>query len=671
MNSFPSETIAAYRSYVDDHFDDEQLSTLAAFLGLELTDEETEDALDLIVETITSPGKLESRLTLADENAVGFLLRLLDLGEVLPTRCLMPRGHGELEHYTKAFTLLRQTGLISLSLEPESVVVIQPLARMLLAKQLCEYRRQRLELTELQDLPGAPLRSILLLVVNFVRSHGMRVTNKGDFYRRHHDKAKKLFAAAHVRWDVSLFDFALVALSRSGVLRVNDEGFFFVTPEKLRAMITSPAQDFALEFLFRSDSTSSLLISLIELFRGWRSELPDGWASSKHVTTHGSMHDFHHYEQDSKRALQAALELQILGLVESATSDDEKWFRLSPQGEALASFLENEDEDRLPDEDRAASSPEAIIQPNLEIIVDIDGSAEAHWRVGAIATLTSVDTRCHYTIDKNHCQAVFSREGLIFDEWIEALRSVAKHGIPENIERTLRSWIGQQASVELFGGTVMRLAQEEGEDGQPSPAVQNNLAEAARKLKAKRIAPGIYVIPENTRDHKIAAALHENNLVAEDLSFHKPRQWSTEPGSATREEMQQTLQRELEEVRTHRRHHLESANYFHHDEAPPEKSAAPETYRVEDDAPPAEGGAWAGDSWADVSELLHAAVRHGKAVEIELNDLYHNTSRVLVPESILRRGSRNYLTGLCLESREHRAFPLEYVKRARLVEREE
>ena len=485
----------------------------------------------------------------------------------------------------------------------------------------------------------------------------------------------------------------MVSLSRAGVVSINDDGFCVIRTDRARAVLDAPPGQFAIEFLFRNDTSSSLAISLLELMRKWRKELPGGRTSTGHLLTHGSLHDFHYYERDDQRVLRTAVELQMLGLAEHSTMEGGKWFRPSPDGEALLSLLEAEDGPDALLKDSEEATAEAVAQPNLEVLLPIDAAAEAHWRVGAFAKLTSVDTLCHYEIDKTHCQAVFSRERLIFDDWIEGFARVAKHGVPENIDRTLRAWLGQQAVVELSSGTLLRLRSSDEEDGndgstgsetQPaekvSDAVRNNLAEAARKLKAKRIAPDVYLIPEGTRDHKIAAALNENNLISDDLTNDTTRKWSSRPIEAESADMLKTLRRELEGIRHHRELHLDAGNFFRlssplaeaEDE---EEEPAVDGWEVHD--PPVDhGSSPAGDDRAfdprpeEVSELLHSAVRHGKAVEILLDDIYHNASRVIVPESILRRGTQNYLTGFCLETKEHRAFNLEYVRRARFVEKD-
>lgn len=681
--TIPEQALASYHSFIDEQFDGAELAGLAEFLGVDLTDEDRDQAIDAVVVAMVSPGFFEELMRSFDNDAMDAFLGLLDLGDLLPTRYLAPRSEEEHETTSRAFALLKKTGLVILSTRPESVVVIHPLARVLLAETLEKYRHARFATLKLEPTAPCPLRSMAALTLNFVRTDGMRITNKGDFYQRLHEKATKLFGTVNERWGAPLFDFLILSFLSAGATSVNEDGFVVIQTERARDLLNSPLREFAVEILFRDDSTSSLAISLLELLIQWREELPDGWTSTRHIVTRGSLFDFHYHADDDDRLLETAMTLHILGLVDVATMDGQRWFRPNAAGEALLSLLESGDIDQASSQPDETCAKEAIVQPSLEILVPLDATANTHWRVGAFGKLKSVDTHCTYEIDKAHCQAVFSRERLDFDEWIVGLSEVARHGVPDNIERTLRAWLGQQAVVELSRGTVMRVRGREDGDATLSDAVRNNLSEAARKLKAKRVAPDVYVIPEGTRNHQIAAALNQNNLLSEDLAVQKSRRWFAKPIEAEPQDMLRTLSKELDEIRHHQRTHLDAINFFHlaspfmaFDGGASPGSVERDSWAIEDPQASPDRAPAADDRAFDprpeeVSELLHAAVRHGKAVEILLDDIYHNASRVIVPESILRRGSQNYLTGLCLETKEHRAFNLEYVRRARFVERDE
>ncbi len=692
-----------YRSYLEDAFDSEELLELARLLELEIPDEcdpaDMTAVLESIVGRIEEAGALDSLLMQEDRSTLGLLVQLLDLGEVHPPCSFHSDSFGlgtEHDVEVEDFFVLKRVGLVSVSvLFDKPLLTIHPWARHLLAERIEAFRRERFEREHPQLRSSIPLLQVLALSANHIRGNGVRMTAKGQVHKRHLDRASLLFeplaenrGLPPVKERASLyFEVATAALLHLHALRIRGDARLEVVPGQLESVLRdrSPSA-LAQNLLARSDPGSNTATGLLELLRDWSTTLPEGWATFAHLQVNGELlllAEGVHPDTDSVSSSgepaqllrRKLVELGILGLVDEAiTENGEVWYRLSARGSELLDRIADpevtsdgsadDSADNVTEQGLAEEGPVrkelsgGVIQPNLDIVVGIDAEAEVHWRVGAVARLDSVDQLCRYTLDKDHTRSVFSREGGDGDRWIEALAACAAHGIPENIEKTLRSWIDQVRPVEMVEGTVVRLPGTAASDD----AARAALWDAAERLGAERLERDAIFIPADIDRERIVAALNDQGLCPEG---EEHREGGThDPAVHDGEGAIRILRGRLNELRRFQEIYLQRVPDESPDVGREEIVSEPQAPDATADSPQPD---WVEADATAISVLLHAAVRTNQTVEIVLDTSYMNKSRRLQPESVMRRGTKTYVTGLCLETEENRAFPLQAIVRARMM----
>jgi hypothetical protein len=274
-----------------------------------------------------------------------------------------------------------------------------------------------------------------------------------------------------------------------------------------------------------------------------------------------------------------------------------------------------------------------------------------------VARLERVDSMCRYSIDKAHAQAVFSREEIDFAEWIEDARRSAAHGLPENVERTLKTWLARPATAQVESGIVVRVSPSRGD------AARAALLEAAKMLGARELAPGVFLARPEVGRRRIAAVLKQSGLR---VRFDGDDADEAEGGGAAagaafepapvaladryREcrEINRRIQDEIDALLAPRRRDAAAAASA--------SSAGPAAARLIDES---------NDLDRSPSRVIHEAVRSGRAIEIVLVRRGVEETWPLEPESVFKRGNRVYVSGYCPQTEDLRAFAVDEVVRAR------
>lgn len=679
----PETAREMYREAVEEMLSQFGEDERPPFLGLKLTGQTPSEAAEAVARATERPGALHTWLSETEPVALDLLVDLIDTGGILPPGTLQQLyGNENLERVTAAFTFLRAMGLVIVATDGVlPFLVAQPWARHLLAEKVEELRTRRFRSAPPLARSETPLRQLLALCLNHVRGQAVRVSARGQLYKRHRQKAMRLFEPIDREAGVPHFEIATTMLVEIGGLRIDADGFLEVVPARAREIVAAAPEDLVLEILGRTGGSRRVWLGALQHLVSAADLFPDGWTTFMHlhvlieILQEGSSNREPWLQRDTSTQL---VELEVLGLLRRAPSEsgDVTWYRITALGRRVLGLIERASPTGEADPEQVASPKTAaattgsgaIVQPNLDVLVPLDAPAEAHWWVGAFARLEAVDRMCRYTLEKEHAQAVFSREGHSAGPWLEAGAGLTPHGLPENVEQTLRSWLSRTWMVEVVRGTVLRVPTG-GRRAVPDVTLAA-LADAVRKLKGRTVAPGVFIVPEGTRPSRLRQVLHRHGLCPDnDEEEIREPVWDVSAQAIDTGALRRILHADLEDIRTVQRSLADGLCFFD----PPGLDSSPPPGgdgKGADAADPFSGGApgpWETFEAGAIAPLLHGAVRRGLTVELFLEGAESSAPVTVRPHAVLRRGSRVYLTGLCVQTDEDRAYPLDRIERVRVV----
>ncbi|MBI3847102.1 MAG: helicase-associated domain-containing protein [Planctomycetes bacterium] len=178
-----------------------------------------------------------------------------------------------------------------------------------------------------------------------------------------------------------------------------------------------------------------------------------------------------------------------LGLAEMSGTD---YARLTAAFRSLAEF---EPHAATPD----ARNKPLLVQPNFEVFAAASTPLDVWARLGSVARLVAVDAVSRFAID-----ATSIRGGVANGEnaasILAFLGEQSAHGIPQNVEATIRGWAEQAGAIRFFRGLVVRCEAEKD-------------AAIARAAGGNEIASGTFVFDDRDED-RVRAALAKAGLRA-------------------------------------------------------------------------------------------------------------------------------------------------------------
>ena len=161
------------------------------------------------------------------------------------------------------------------------------------------------------------------------------------------------------------------------------------------------------------------------------------------------------------------------GMLELGIWGQQKFFRLTPRGTALLD----------PPEDKGFSK--FYLTPSYEIMAPAGLAPILLFRIGELAELTGCDRANTYKITEVTIEQAL-KKGWRREEIFDFLREYSQIGLPENVEQTLRAWVGQEGDVEFHDIVALTVHRS---------AVRR--LETCRPLKPyllHRFAPGLYAV---------------------------------------------------------------------------------------------------------------------------------------------------------------------------------
>ncbi len=161
------------------------------------------------------------------------------------------------------------------------------------------------------------------------------------------------------------------------------------------------------------------------------------------------------------------------GVLELGVWGQQKFYRLSPRGLALLD---------PPDDEGFAKF---YLTPNYEIIAPAGLAPVLLFRLGEISELMGCDRANTYKITEISIEQAL-KKGWRREELLEFLREYSQIGLPQNVETTLRSWMGGDGDVEFHEITALTVHR--------AHIKRFESLRALRPFIVHRFAPGVYAV---------------------------------------------------------------------------------------------------------------------------------------------------------------------------------
>ena len=208
------------------------------------------------------------------------------------------------------------------------------------------------------------------------------------------------------------------------------------------------------------------------------------------------------------------------GILEMGQWGQEKFYRLSPRGRQM---LEPSADDGF---------QQFFLTPSFEIMAPAGLAPILLFRVGELAELVGCDRANTYKITESSIERALQR-GWRRDDVLQFLRDNSQFGLPDNVEATLKSWIGHRGDVEFHDVTLLTVHRS-----------QIRRIEGHKKIKPyilHRFAPGMYAVDKHRLPEVIAAL--------QDSGFSPAKDVRRYPGDPEQVEARNLLHRQVAEAR--------------------------------------------------------------------------------------------------------------------------
>jgi hypothetical protein len=174
-------------------------------------------------------------------------------------------------------------------------------------------------------------------------------------------------------------------------------------------------------------------------------------------------------------------------MLEMGQWGQEKFYRLTPRAQRLLEPTTDE------------GFTQFYLTPNFEIMAPAGMSPLLFFRIGELAELVACDRANTYRITEVTIERAMEK-GWRRDDILEFLQQNSQIGLPENVDQTLRGWMGHHGDVEFHDVLLLSIHRS-----------QVRRVEGDRRLKPfllHRFVPGMYAV-DRSRVDEFNAALAE------------------------------------------------------------------------------------------------------------------------------------------------------------------
>jgi hypothetical protein len=206
--------------------------------------------------------------------------------------------------------------------------------------------------------------------------------------------------------------------------------------------------------------------------------------------------------RDNERESWSFAHLVRCGMLELGEWGQEKFYRLTPRAKAM---LEPEEDDGF---------TAFYLTPSFEIMAPAGLAPQLLFRIGELAELTGCDRANTYRINEINIESALNK-GWRRDDVLDFLRENSQIGLPENVEQTLRGWMGYQGDVEFHQTVLLSVHNSRIRKLESNPELKPFLLH--------RFVPGLYAVDPSKMD--------EINRILNETGFHPSKELNRYPGS--------------------------------------------------------------------------------------------------------------------------------------------
>jgi hypothetical protein len=410
---------------------------------------------------------------------------------------------GSEREWIKVMTNLGTKGLIAATEEREGTffyLIPQPMMGFLiepLRDDMVLPSFEHDDVRVVEDKPFAPpVDFSITTLATYIDQHPPRLTQRQEIFKTHKEEMDEFFSQL---WDPDseLFSFHIEFLMMHGLVELRGDRLTVNRSVVEEWLQLDPADQRDLVFAAldkRLGSAEWILWTVGDVGGGWVADRPLQ-ALYRRWMRGEDWRDRHHKGQwatprSSQREGYSFSPLVEAGMLELGQWGQEKFYRLSSRAKRLLD----------PPEDEGFT--QFYLTPSFEIMAPAGMAPILFFRIGELGELTACDRANTYRITEVTIERALEK-GWRREEILEFLRDNSQIGLPENVEQTLRGWMGQHGDVEFHDLTILTVHRS-----------QIRRLESARALKPyllHRFVPGMYAV-DKTRMAELNQVLVDNGF---------------------------------------------------------------------------------------------------------------------------------------------------------------
>lgn len=345
---------------------------------------------------------------------------------------------------------------------------------------------------------GHPIGYSLVVLLTWLRQEHVKLTRKDEIFKKQLDEGLAFFRDLWgegvqekvLLWYLDLLQDIGVVHQRGGYLVVDD-----VATEELLALDAGERREVIFRWLVGKEP-------LLRWFLDALAQVPSGqWvpmARVKMAYRRRYMGQVFHRRYVRKTyylppsgfydANPPIELLQIGGIVESGLGTNGNYLRLSEAGRDFVSGGDWEGRE-------VSAQVRFVVQPTFEILAPVGLPLDRLWRLGQVARLGRADRASTYQITADSVRSALD-DGLRPAE-IERLLGEGAVKLPQNVQASVRGWIGDYGEVELHDALILRVNLDR------IDAVRAVLGAAS--IRYEVLADTIFAVPRERRDDALSA----------------------------------------------------------------------------------------------------------------------------------------------------------------------
>ena len=327
-----------------------------------------------------------------------------------------------------------------------------------------------------------PLDFSVTTLCTYISQRPPRLTQKQEIFKVHKDEMDEFFGQL---WDPGsdLFHFHIDFLMLHGLVELHGDTIM-VNREVVEEWLNLDRQDqrdLIFSALDKQFSYAEWVMWAVHSGKGeWVPERPLSalyrrWNRGEDWRTRLHKGEFT-ATRSSERESWSFAPLVNCGMLELGEWGQEKFYRLTPRAKAM---LE-------PTEDEGFTA--FYLTPAFEIMAPAGLAPLLLFRIGEIAELTGCDRANTYKVTEISVEQALQKSWKR-DDLLDFLRDNSQTGLPENVEQTLRGWVGHHGDVEFHDVMLLTVHKS-----------RIRKLEATREIKPfllHRFVPGMYAVDRN------------------------------------------------------------------------------------------------------------------------------------------------------------------------------